>query len=390
MPRQTPSASDYTSVVKSSAVANDVASKPAGSPGAARASAAAVRSGGGLGSLGAIGSIVKQSVVAKSIAPIVHTNRQNVTPIYTYSWSQQSGAPSQRYATFIIDDIGNTAITTSITNISGTQGPFVTIDRGATWTRKATGMAFPPGAATLACCLARSKPSVMYASVESAGYLYKSTNGGDSWTELTSAGLRDWRSIYCDSVGSNIVATAWNSYIHRSTDGGSNWTVLSNSGQYINWDQTFISDDGRTIAGAISGLNIAVSTNGGSNFTLNSSFGNYFWRGLSGSSDGRVLFAGHLNGAALSKDSGATWVDITSSIGGTGTCSNTAVSADGSKLATAKNNGNIYVSQDGGTTWVTQTSAGTSTWEGIGINATGTTIIAGPSNAGRPWVGSGS
>lgn len=69
MPRQTPSASDYTSVVRSSAVANDVASKPAGTPGAARASAAAVRSGGGLASLGAIGSIVKQSVVAKAIAP---------------------------------------------------------------------------------------------------------------------------------------------------------------------------------------------------------------------------------------------------------------------------------------------------------------------------------
>jgi hypothetical protein len=71
MPRQTPSASDYTSVVRSSAVANDVASKPAGSPGAAKAAAAAVRGGGGLGSLGAIGSIVKQSVVAKSIAPPV-------------------------------------------------------------------------------------------------------------------------------------------------------------------------------------------------------------------------------------------------------------------------------------------------------------------------------
>jgi hypothetical protein len=68
MPRQTPSASDYTSVVRSSAIANDVASKPAGSAAAAKAAGAAVRGGGGLGSLGAIGSIVKQSVVARSIA----------------------------------------------------------------------------------------------------------------------------------------------------------------------------------------------------------------------------------------------------------------------------------------------------------------------------------
>jgi hypothetical protein len=69
MPRQTPSASDFTSVVRSSAIANDVASKPAGSPGAAKSARAAVSGGGGLGSLGAIGSIVKQSVVAKAMAP---------------------------------------------------------------------------------------------------------------------------------------------------------------------------------------------------------------------------------------------------------------------------------------------------------------------------------
>jgi len=81
MPRQTPSASDYTSVVRSSAVANDVASKPAGTPGAAKASAAAVRSGGGLGSLGAIGSIVKQSVVAKAIAPPVVAPTAVVIPV---------------------------------------------------------------------------------------------------------------------------------------------------------------------------------------------------------------------------------------------------------------------------------------------------------------------
>lgn len=81
MPRQTPSASDYTSVVRSSAVANDVASKPAGSPAAVRAAGAAVRGGGGLASLGAIGSIVRQSVVAKSIAPIPVRATVTVAPV---------------------------------------------------------------------------------------------------------------------------------------------------------------------------------------------------------------------------------------------------------------------------------------------------------------------
>jgi hypothetical protein len=69
MPRQTPSASDFTSVVRSSAVGNDIASKPVGSPGAAKSARAAVSRGGGLGLLGTIGSIVRQSAVGKSITP---------------------------------------------------------------------------------------------------------------------------------------------------------------------------------------------------------------------------------------------------------------------------------------------------------------------------------
>jgi hypothetical protein len=81
MPRQTASASEYTSVVRSSAVANDVASKPAGSPAAAKAAGAAVRGGGGLGSLGAIGAIVKQSTVARSIAPPVVQTGSSAPPL---------------------------------------------------------------------------------------------------------------------------------------------------------------------------------------------------------------------------------------------------------------------------------------------------------------------
>lgn len=86
MPRQTASASDYTSLVRSSAVANDVASKPVGSRSVAKAFAAAVRGGG---SLGAIGTIVRQSVVAKSIAPL--PVRASVTVVPVLPLSSQAG-----------------------------------------------------------------------------------------------------------------------------------------------------------------------------------------------------------------------------------------------------------------------------------------------------------
>lgn len=313
------------------------------------------------------------------------------TTVYTYSWAEQSGAPAQRYATFDIDDTGDVAITTRWTATDGAEGPYISTDKGVSWTRKVSGMVFGASSVTNSPCLARSNPSVMYAPVNSSGYLYKSTNGGDSWTELTSAGARGWNSISCDSTGSNVVASAVSTNLYKSTDGGSTWTVLSNSGAYTNWDQTFISDDGNVIAGVVFGTNVIVSTNGGTTFTSNTSYGAKSWRGLSGSSDGSVLFASYVGtsgGAALSTDSGATWMDVTSLVGGAGTYWNTSVSLNGNKLVTAKDGGAIYVSQDGGTTWEEQTSAGTRGWEGIGITADGTTIMAGTGSA-KPWVATG-
>lgn len=68
MPRQTPSASDFTTVVKSAAVANNIASLPAGSMGAARAMSSAAGSIS-MGAFSAMGAVIKQSASAKANIP---------------------------------------------------------------------------------------------------------------------------------------------------------------------------------------------------------------------------------------------------------------------------------------------------------------------------------
>ena len=314
------------------------------------------------------------------------------TLVYTYTWAEQTGAPSQRYATINIDDTGDIAISTRWTATDGGEGPYISTDKGATWTRKVSGMTFGVSSVTNSPCLARSNPSIMYAPVNSSGYLYKSTDSGNSWTELTSAGARGWNSISCDSTGSNIVASAASTNLYKSTDGGSNWTLLSNSGAPSGWDQTFISDDGNVIAGVVFNGNVIVSTDGGSTFTSNTSYGSKPWRGLSGSSDGSVLFASYVGasgGVALSTNSGATWTDLTSSVGGAGTYWNTGTSINGNKLVTAEENGSVYISQDKGVSWTEQTSAGTRAWEGVGISSDGTTIMAGTTGSAKVWVATG-
>lgn len=316
----------------------------------------------------------------------------NDTTIYTYTLVDQTGAPSQRWAAFSLDNTGDTAISTRWTATDGAEGPYISTDKGATWSRKVSGMVFGVGGLTNSPCVARSSPSIMYASVAGGGYIYKSTDSGETWTELTSAGARNWQSTSCDSTGTNVVASVPSVGLYKSTDGGASWSLLTNSGTFSGFDQTFISDDGNVIAVIIFNGLIRVSTDGGATFTPNTSFGSKPWRGLSGSSDGSVLFASWVGtttgGAALSTDSGATWTDVTASVGGGGDYWNTGTSVNGNKLVTGKSNGSIYVSQDGGTSWAQLTTAGTISWEGIGISADGSTIMAGPS-LGRPWVATG-
>ena len=53
--------------------------------------------------------------------------------------------------------------------------------------------------------------------------LYKTTNYGANWTELTGAGKAEWRAIGCDATCTTIAAVGNNTYIKISYDSGATW-----------------------------------------------------------------------------------------------------------------------------------------------------------------------
>jgi photosystem II stability/assembly factor-like uncharacterized protein len=73
-------------------------------------------------------------------------------------------------------------------------------------------------------------PNTVY--IGSGSRVYKSTNGGGTWTEV----LYEWQlnanEILINPANPNIVLVAANSGIFRTTDGGSNWTELYNEEGY--------------------------------------------------------------------------------------------------------------------------------------------------------------
>jgi hypothetical protein len=61
------------------------------------------------------------------------------------------------------------------------------------------------------------------------GKLYKSTDSGATWSELTSAGTHAWAEVACSSNGSYVTVTAYGSLAYRSSDGGSTWTQITDA-----------------------------------------------------------------------------------------------------------------------------------------------------------------
>jgi len=87
--------------------------------------------------------------------------------------------------------------------------------------------------------IAPSDPSTIYICVTvyntypNTGYIYKSTNGGNSWIAAVNSGLltNDYiSSLVVDSNDSKILYARTYGNIYKSTDGGDSWTILANTG----------------------------------------------------------------------------------------------------------------------------------------------------------------
>lgn len=321
------------------------------------------------------------------------------SPALMYSWRQPSAGPSTRAYAMSIDDTGLNGILANAIASGSDRGPYVTRDGGTTWSQNTTGMAFPTGVGTFACAVARSSPNIMYCGNNGGGlgYLYKSTDYGTTWTELTTAGQLNWTGLVCNSSGSIVTAAAAGAGLYKSTDGGTTWATLSISN--AQWGPLCMSENGNVIATATTnGSRINVSTNGGTSFTSVTASTLAAWTGLSCSADGSIIFgcaASPTTACVISTDSGATW---RTGINPSGRTNNqgyrrTACSLDGKRLLVTEGQsavgGYIWMSQDRGVSWSDLAINNSNNWEGIAFSSNGKTILAGTAAVSKPWVGIG-
>ncbi len=127
------------------------------------------------------------------------------------------------------------------------------IDGGRTWTSVAyNDVVAKSGVNNI--IIAPSEPSTIYISVNvffstNSIYIYRSTNGGDSWTATGNSGLPTnsyLNSMVVDSNNSKILYVYTSGKIYKSTDGGDSWAVLANTGLPANVSISSIAVDPAT------------------------------------------------------------------------------------------------------------------------------------------------
>lgn len=247
------------------------------------------------------------------------------------------------------------------------EGIYISSDEGWYWTKTLDASTNAFDFATVAIS---ANGSIMYAGTQgptspqnttiNGGYLYKSTDYGLTWTQITSAGTKLWSKIAVSDDGTKLVAVTEattgivsgnyvvtkNPELFYSTNSGSSWT---NQGADAGWNSVSISSDGSRMWAASTGSGAWLSSNSGTTWTQKRSVGQ---RSLSASSDGRVVIAIEGSILKMTSDTGTVWSTVTKPGTQNLPLAGVAVSGNGKNLILAVNNGFLWLSNSAGTSWV--------------------------------------
>lgn len=222
------------------------------------------------------------------------------------NWSELANAPNSSWGAIAAS--GNGQVVVALALSGADQTIFRSTNSGETWTAV---HATPNQLNDIA--ISDDGNTVV---VAAAHGILKSINMGASFNLTPDPGgltpLADWQRIDISTDGSKIIATATSRSIYKSTDGGAAWTQLTSSGERF-WFDIAISSDGLTILGVTRDdlQGVWTSRDGGQTFSganIGSSFasGQAVYAGMS--DDGAVMLAtSYGTSPKMSTDSGQTW-----------------------------------------------------------------------------------
>jgi photosystem II stability/assembly factor-like uncharacterized protein len=174
--------------------------------------------------------------------------------------------------------------------------------------------------------------------------LYRSTNGGASWSKLSTTGLPTAAISVLGANGTKLYGYS-NGEMYRSSDSGANWTKIQTGlPTFRNFDVMYIANGALFLGTSSSGTGIYRSTDDGANWTSVYTSSSGSARVSAFTSIGETIYAVVNNGVLRGVNNGSGWATA-------GTLSNVyAITANGAILFAGTSQG-ISRSTDNGTTW---------------------------------------
>ena len=239
-------------------------------------------------------------------------------------------------------------------------GVFKSVNAGATWTSKNTGLSEIDALHTRGIEINPNNTNELYLATWGTGSFYYSADGGDNWSNrksgLGGTDTKVWKITMDPRSPGTVYAATLNDGLYRTINSGINWSRIAllsyfHTGLLIHPDNSQILFTGTKLTG------LWKSTNGGTNW-VNSHTGiqaNNIVSALNDPNNPEVLYvSAYGNGLWKSIDNGMTWFGI--NIGLPDVYINTIVLKPGDPnvlYAGIRNNG-LYMSLDAGSSWVSK------------------------------------
>lgn len=231
-------------------------------------------------------------------------------------------------------------------------GVYRSTDGGNTWTESLT-----IGSARTVVVNPLS-PNVVYAAIDDEG-IYKSVDGGGAWTPVSTA-LDTTRALAIDPVNPNTVyAGVMGKGIFKSTDAGGGWGAINNGlGEDLNLRSIAVAPSAPNTVYAGTSLWLYRSTDGGGSWNVTDpSFSSFFVNAIAvdPTDANRVYIGSHMlagGGVFRSTDGGNTLVSKNAGLLNTIVYSIARDPANPQTFYAGTWGGGLFKSTDGGQTWV--------------------------------------
>ncbi|MCX6234316.1 MAG: YCF48-related protein [Bacteroidetes bacterium] len=251
-------------------------------------------------------------------------------------------------------------------------------DGGDTWTRQGGGSQALKGI-DVEDVWALDENNVW--AVCSENVILKTTDGGQTWTRVQAQDIPGNPELMCISIvdKNNIWISGANGVVYNSTDGGYTWVLYDTSFFHKGLMQGICAVNSQMVyvAGGINAKKdmigfIAFTLDGGTTWdsiVLADNYNKHEWIDVTSSGADHIVVYGCKSHYAFTTDGGATWKNDSLITGGVGGADiNHLKMLDEQTWWGAFDLDGIYITKDGGTSWIQQQSAGPGNMFLVGID----------------------